>query len=469
MPVLKTLVALFCICIAVAIGFMAFAWRSAIDPIAVRSQHFPSDLVRRGAALAALGDCNTCHTAPGGRAFAGGRAVATPFGTIYATNITPDAETGIGRWSEAAFRRALHEGVDRAGRQLYPAFPYDHFTLVTDDDVHALYAYVMTRDPVHATAPGNDLAFPFNIRPLLAGWKLLYFRKGRYQPNPQHSAEWNRGAYLVEGLAHCGACHTPRGVLGAEREQDRFGGGDAEGWAAYALDQASPAPVHWNEAALVSYLRNGWHEAHGVAHGPMAAVIDDLGSIPDADIAAIADYMKDIVGTPSEQQRLAGDALVEQSRQRRFGSKHVPKENNSVEAPADAQKPGAILYQAACADCHTGSRPLPFGGLDLALSTGPSAPDPRNVINVVLWGLPAADGRRSPIMPGFANALTDRQLADLIGYVRAKFSNKPPWANIDKDIQDARTGVSPVEVYPAPAIELSRMVAAQAASQHEKQ
>jgi mono/diheme cytochrome c family protein len=465
MPVLRTLVALFVVCITVVIGFIAFAWRSAIEPIAASAQNFSPELVKRGAALAALGDCKTCHTAPGGRAFSGGRGVATPFGTIYATNITPDADTGIGRWSEAAFRRAMREGVDRDGRQLYPAFPYDHFTLATDEDIHALYAYVMTRDPVRATAPANELAFPFNIRPLLAGWKLLFLRQGPYRPDASHSAAWNRGAYLVEGLAHCGACHTPRNALGAEQRQNSFGGGEADGWTAYALNQSSPAPVHWDEAALASYLRNGWHQAHGVAHGAMAPVIDDLASISDSDIAAVATYMKDVIGEPSQQQRLTGDALIGQSHQLKPGAKPAAAESQTVGPADNARQPGALIYQAACATCHDSGRPLPFGGIDLALSTGPSAPDARNVINVVLWGLPAADAKHSPIMPGFANILTDRQLADLIGYVRSKFSAKPPWTDIDKEAGDARSGVRPVEVYPAPGIDPGRMIAGQREAQ----
>lgn len=164
-------------------AFFAWARHPAIDPIAPPDPHgLDTALVRRGAQLAALGNCNTCHTAPGGKSFAGGVAVATPFGTIYSTNITPDPETGIGNWSEAAFRRSMREGVDRAGRHLYPAFPYDHFTLLTDEDDHALYAYLMSREPVRAVAPHNELRFPFNLRIALAGWKLLFLPKGPFEP-----------------------------------------------------------------------------------------------------------------------------------------------------------------------------------------------------------------------------------------------------------------------------------------------
>src|SRR5690348_6401495 len=169
---------------AVAVGAaFLLAWRRPIEPITPPDpKSFDAALVQRGAQLAAIGNCNTCHTAPGGKSFAGGAGVPTPFGTIYSTNITPDTQTGIGSWSEAAFRRSMREGVDRAGRHLYPAFPYDHFTLITDDDNRAIYAYLMSREPVHAAVPANDLRFPFNLRVLLAGWKLLFLHQGVYQP-----------------------------------------------------------------------------------------------------------------------------------------------------------------------------------------------------------------------------------------------------------------------------------------------
>ncbi|WP_409189757.1 hypothetical protein [Bradyrhizobium sp. RDM4] len=226
-------------------GFGVYAWRPEIPAIApAPPSSFDPELVRRGARLAAVGNCNTCHTRTGGPSFAGGLRIPTQFGSIYTTNITPDAETGIGLWSEAAFQRAMHDGVDRLGRHLYPAFPYDHFTHVTEEDVRALYAYFMTRQPVHATPRANDLRFPYNQRILLAGWKLLFFRKGGFQPDERHDGRWNRGAYLVEGLSHCGGCHTPRNALGAERGNHAYDGGAAEGWTAYALDVDSPSLSH---------------------------------------------------------------------------------------------------------------------------------------------------------------------------------------------------------------------------------
>jgi mono/diheme cytochrome c family protein len=462
MQVLKTFAVLIVIALVATMGFVATAWRPPIAPVVVSDAHsFDPVLVKRGAELAAIGNCNVCHTAPGGRAYSGGLGVPTPFGTIYSTNITPDADTGIGRWSEAAFRRAMREGVDRQGRHLYPAFPYDHFTLVTDEDDSALYAYFMTRDPVPATAPANELAFPLNIRLLIAGWKFLYFRPGPYQPVPSQSAALNHGAYLVEGLAHCGACHTPRNALGAEKKRNRFAGGEAEGWTAYALDQSSPAPVLWDAAALRSYLASGWHAAHGVARGPMAAVVDNLASAPRSDLEAISAYMSAIIGEPSEDRRRAGEALLERIRQHGPASTPAAAESQTVGQGGGTAEFGALIYQAACASCHESGRPLPFGGVDLALSTGPSGPNARNMINVVLWGLPPANGERSPIMPGFAGALTDRQLADLLVFLRSRFSDKSPWTYIEKDIGDARTGRRPVMVHSAPAIRPDRTTVSQ--------
>jgi mono/diheme cytochrome c family protein len=332
----------------------------------------------------------------------------------------------------------MREVVDRLGRHLYPAFPYYHFTLMTDKDVSALYAYFMTREPVRAKTPANDVAFPLNVRVLIAGWKLLYLRPGPYQLDPAQSQEWNRGAYLVEGVAHCGACHTPRNGLGAEEEEDRFGGGLAEGFTAYALDRTSPAPIPWDTAALRFYLRHGWHAAHGVAFGPMAPVIDNLESLSTSDLEAMLTYMAPII----EKSGASGPRVAQATREQ------VQARAPASEPAADAAASGAKIYQAACAGCHQGRRPLPFGGINLGLSTGPSAPTARNVINVVLGGLPPAEGERNPIMPGFAGALNDEQLAALLSYLRSRFSDRPLWSDIEAEIRDARSGRRP-PTYPA--------------------
>ena len=399
----------------------AVAWRPAIDPPAPQS--FDPVLIKRGRELAAIGNCNSCHTVRGGKNFAGGLAVPTPFGTIFSSNITPDAETGIGRWSEAAFRRAMRSGIDREGRHLYPTFPYDHFTHVGDDDDRALYAFLMTREVVHAPPRDNQLSFPFNRRVVVAGWKLLFLRHDTLQPDATKSAEWNRGAYLVEGLAHCGACHTPRNALGAERVSAAFAGGDVDNWQAFALNAQSPSPVPWDAEALFAYLRDGWHGDHGSARGPMAEVVTNLSSVSASEVRAIATYMADISGAPAQNRRLKDEAALAQAR---------------AGAAAQAYAPGAAIYAAACATCHDSGRPPPFGGINLALSTTISGPDPRNLANIVLAGVRPVEGERSPIMPAFADSMNDAEIAVLLNYLRARFSDQPAWSGLDKTIEDAR-------------------------------
>jgi mono/diheme cytochrome c family protein len=449
--------------VVVALGMgtgLVWAWRSAIDPVAPPApETFDAALVARGAQLAAVGNCIACHTVPGGRSFAGGLSVPTPFGTVHSTNITPDPDTGIGRWSEAAFVRAMREGVDRAGNHLYPAFPYDHFTKVTDADNRALYAYLMTRRPVRATAPANTLPFPLNIRLTIAAWKLLYFRPGVYQPDPGHDAVWNRGAYLAESLGHCGACHTPRNALGAERADRHWAGGEAEGWTAYPIDAGSPAPVPWTAASLAFYLRNGWHEAHGVSRGPMAEVTGNLAGLPDADVAAIAAYTADRMGAPTPKR------LARAEKAKSFIADDRPKPavaDAQVLAPTQSGDRGATIYAAACAVCHESGRSQPYGGLNFHLSTAVHAATPQNIVNVTLFGLPPADGEVSAIMPAFAAVLSDADMAALLAYLRRTFTDQPPWPDLDRLVRDTRSGAHPVRVRPADGIERApRHVAAE--------
>jgi mono/diheme cytochrome c family protein len=401
------------LCVGGAAAAFAIAWRPAIaviDP--PKPQSFDANLVKRGRELAAIGNCADCHTLREGRSFAGGVPVPTPFGTIFSSNITPDPETGIGRWSEAAFRRAMRSGVDRDGGHLYPTFPYDHFTNVSDEDDTALYAFLMTREPVRASARENRLAFPLDHRVLVAGWKLLFLHRGAYRPDSTKSGEWNRGAYLVEGLAHCGACHTPRNFLGAEKSGRHFDGGEAEGWYAYALDAASPAPLPWTADTIGDYLRHGWQPKHGVALGPMAEVTHNLVAAPDTDVRAIATYVAGVLGT-----------------------RHPPPASPPIPPPGS---PGEALYRSACASCHEGSRGPPFGGIALGLSSALHAPNPTNLANVVVDGIPATGEDRAPIMPGFRPVLTNRQVSDLLTWLRARFGAPQPWDDIPLAVQAAR-------------------------------
>jgi mono/diheme cytochrome c family protein len=443
----------------VVVVFVFAAWRPALAPIEPPAANsFAAPQVRRGAALAAIGNCDVCHTVPGGRAFAGGRAVPTPFGTIFSTNITPDPDTGIGRWSEAAFQRAMRQGVRRDGRYLYPAFPYDHFTLVSGADNRALYAFLMTQPAVRATAPPNQLPFPLNIRLLLFGWNLLFLDEGPYRASAAQSEALNRGAYLTKGLAHCGACHTPRNFLGAERTNKKFAGGEAEGWTAYALDASSPAPVPWTAQALQHYLQHGFDAAHGVARGPMAAVAQDLRTVNAEDVRAIALYVAALRGSAGAPAPAIAQQLSAQAQR---GSAPAP---NSADSQAQIlsknpttnganNEEGARLYAATCAGCHKGPRAMPYGGINLALSSGITGPSARNLVNVVLYGLPAAEATRRPIMPGFAASLDDRQLVALATYLRERFSDKPAWNDVEATVREARRAERAASVRPAPSQE----------------
>jgi mono/diheme cytochrome c family protein len=417
--------------ILAGLGFVTLAWESEIAAIkAPAKTAFDLALMKKGAELATIGNCNVCHTAKGGRPYAGGRALTTPFGTIYATNITPDPDTGIGRWSEQALHRAMRHGVNREGQHLYPAFPYDHFTTVTNDDIKAIYAFLMTRDPVRQESPPNDLRFPLNFRPVIAGWKLLYLQNGVYQPDPTRRDELNRGAYLVEGLAHCGACHTPRNRLGAERRGRYLAGGFAEGWYAPPLNAQSAAPVAWNAEALFIYLRGGWDEAHGAAGGPMATVTHNLAKAPEADVRAIAAYVASVLGAPAGDKPQRPEDVVARVADRAGTNTELVN-----------QEPGAAMFAGACATCHADK--LARGsarGINLALSTAVNGPDPRNAIRAILDGIGPLDQGRSPYMPGFATTFTDEQMAHLLAYVRWRFTTQPAWTGVEERVRRIRAG-----------------------------
>jgi mono/diheme cytochrome c family protein len=400
----------------IAVVGALLVWKPQIDPIETpKTTAFNSTLVIKGAQLAAIGNCAVCHTTPGGKAYAGSRALPTPFGTIYSSNITPEAETGIGNWSEEAFRRALRDGVDRKGRHLYPAFPYDHFTHLSDDDINALYAFIITRDPVHSESPANKLRFPFNIRPLLAGWKLLFLERGPRNGDTAQSAEWNRGAYLAESAAHCAACHTPRNFLGAERKSRAYAGGDSEGWDAPALNSSSPAPVAWTADQLFDYLRTGWQARHGAAVGPMASVTENLAGVPEKDDRAIAVYI----------------ASLSEGRQ-----DTLPPPPRSSGATSAA----ATIYIGACSVCHDKPAGDASQGLPLSLSSSLREARPRNAINTILRGIARRPGEPGPFMPAFDGMLTDGQIADLTAYIRSRFTNEPAWGNISDEIGKIRKG-----------------------------
>ena len=405
--------------------------QGAFEPVRGSSPFDPAQ-VARGGQLAAIGNCAVCHTRPGGKPYAGGLAIETPFGTIFSTNITPDPDTGIGKWSGADFMRAMHDGLDRAGRHLYPAFPYDHFTKVTDADVNVIYAFVMTREPVRAITPSNKLAFPFNVRPFLTAWKALYFEKGVFRPDAARSEEWNRGAYLVEGLAHCSACHTPRNALGAEDKQRKFAGGEAQGWHGPAMNAASPAPKPWSADQIFNYLRNGRDDLHGIAAGPMVQVVHNLSQVPESDVRAIGHYIESLSGPRSAELR---NTPKEAEAPRIRSAAAANAGNQETRGGVSRANDGAAVFAGACASCHDPSKTT-MKTVPLALTTSVNAPDPRNLIHVILNGIWPQAGEPGALMPGFAAELTDKQVAALVAYLRAHFSTRPAWDDAPESVRE---------------------------------
>ncbi|HEX3846838.1 MAG TPA: c-type cytochrome [Steroidobacteraceae bacterium] len=388
-------------------------------------------LTKQGRYLATAGDCISCHTRAGGEPFAGGRALDTPFGVIHSANITPDVATGIGRWSEADLARAMREGIAADGTHLYPAFPYTAYTKVTDADVHAIFAYLRSLKPVRYSPPGDRMHFPFSVRGLLAAWNLMFLEQGRYVADPARSAEWNRGAYLVQGLEHCGACHTPRNVLGGEQASLALTGAEyldtvadevvdgritpmdertVRPWSAANLTSAASGLKAWSVEALVDYLKTG-HSPRAAAFGPMSEVVANSTShLSAADLKAIAVYLKSFAPAPASRP----------------------------DSPsAERMKAGEAVFSARCGDCH-----LPSGlGMPRSANTDASktapplagsaalqAPSPATLINVILYGAherQASDGSW-PKMSGFelAVGLDDEAIADLGTYVRASWGNQ---------------------------------------------
>jgi mono/diheme cytochrome c family protein len=404
-------------------GCGALGWQSAIDAIAPPQPNgFAPAAITAGEQLAAAGNCAGCHTIAVGSPFGGGLGLETGFGVVYSTNISPDPQTGIGNWSEHAFVRAMREGVARDGTQLLPAFPYTHFTRLTDDDVRALYAYFMTRPAVVQANRPDGLRFPFNVRALQVSWKWLYFKSGRFVSDSAKSADWNRGAYLAEGIAHCAACHTPRNRWGAEVVDAPYAGAPLDGWLAPALNASNPAPMPWTQQDLYAYLRKGESELHGTAAGPMADVVHEgLAKLPDSDVQALATYFA--AGNGSAAVQAAAPAALKLAMSRRLVDKGRETE------------PGANLYLAACATCHYS--PIAAQG-SLSLSTALTSADPSNFIQTVLQGV-GGHGAPGPYMPAFAAALTDDDVALLASYLRLTRSDLPAWSNLPQAVAARRS------------------------------
>ena len=409
-------------------------WRPSIAPVAPASATvYTVQTIEKGRQLAALGNCAQCHSAPDGPALAGGLAMDTPFGTVYSTNITPDVATGIGAWSFSAFQRAMREGVARDGHRLYPAFPYTAYTRMTDEDLTALYAWLMSQPPVRAEASSTQLKFPFSLRPLLAGWNALYLEAGpRPSGEATRSAQWQRGEYLVNGVGHCGACHTPRNALGAEQGGAAFlSGAMVKGWEAPSLTARQPGPVPWTEQAFHDYLRRGHSPQHGSVGGPMAEVVRNLQDVPEADVRAMAHYLASFgTGATPQQAEQAAAAAIAQGAQ---------------VAPA-LLGPAQRLFEQACGACHhDGQGPRVLGlNVPLALNGNLHSDRPDNLLRTILEGVQEPATRDIGFMPAFSQAFDDAQLAELAGYMRARFApQRPAWRDLPEAVARARAQAAP--------------------------
>lgn len=369
-----------------------------------------AERIARGAYLARLGDCVACHTTRGGAPFAGGRGIATPFGTIHASNLTPDPDTGLGRWTADDFWRALHDGRSRDGRALYPAFPYPDYTRVTRADADALFDYLRSVPPVKQPNRPHALSFPYDQPWMLAAWRALYFRPAHFEPDPARTAGWNRGAYLVQGLGHCDSCHAERNALGAVRAGTELRGGTIAGQNWYAPSLHSPAEggvAHWTPDTVVQLLATGTTPGATVT-GPMAEVVFRSTQYwTPADLRATAEYLRSLPQDPAPPPR-------------RTASAGIPPDD-----PVLAR--GRDLYGKHCADCHADDGAGKAGAYPpLAGNRAVTMPVATNVIRTVLSGgfAPATAGNPRPYgMPPFAHELNDADTAAVVGYIRRAWGN----------------------------------------------
>jgi mono/diheme cytochrome c family protein len=390
---------------------IAWAWprEQAVASRSPADYAMTPDNLARGAYLARAGDCMACHTVRGGTPYAGGRAIETPFGRLYAPNITPDRDTGIGAWNANDFWRALHNGKSRDGRLLYPAFPYTNYTRVTRPDADALFAYLRSLAPVRQANPAHDLRFPYNQQLTLAGWRLLYFKPGVHADDPGRDAAWNRGAYLVGGLGHCSACHSNRNSLGAVEGPLTGGLIPMQGWYAPSLSSNAEAGLgSWDSAQIVQLLKTGV-SPRATVFGPMAEVVaQSLQHLTDADLAAMASYLKSLPATPDPQR---GEAVVDAA------GKQVLEQ-------------GRKIYGEHCVDCHgANGQGAPPAWPPLAGNRALTMDESVNAIRIVLNGgfAPGTAGNPRPYgMPAYGHRLSDAEVAAVVTYLRASWGNRAP-------------------------------------------
>ena len=386
----------------------------ALDPTGVPAELKTASLVEQGEYLARAADCAACHTAEGGVPYAGGRAFVLPFGTLYSTNITPDKDTGIGNYSDANFLDAVHKGIGQGNRKLYPAMPFASYTYMTNADALAIKAYLFSLAPAHAPAPQNTLSFPFNQRLAMGVWALLFNPDKRFEPRSGRDAQWNRGAYLVEAMAHCGECHTPRNLMQALNQREKFAGAVQAGWRAYNITSDPKSGIGaWSETDLAHYLAAGHADGRGTAAGPMGEAVDNsLQYLAQSDIVAMVTYLRSVsaIATPDLPERKASPA--------------PPSHAEGVAAQVDSR--GKAVYAGACAGCHdwTGVSPV----IPLATLTGVRSvndPTATNVVQIILTGAHRHTLDTQASMPSFGGAYSDEEIASLANYVTARFGAQP--------------------------------------------
>jgi mono/diheme cytochrome c family protein len=412
--VLVVVVALFLI---LGPGPMAFSKGRKVDladyhaanPSGVPAALVQASLIKKGEYLAKAADCLVCHTANGGEAYAGGYAFVLPFGTLYSTNITPDKATGIGNYSDAQFLAAVHRGVRRDGANLYPAMPYTSYTYMTDADALAIKAYLFSLAPVSSPNRSNALAFPFNQRWAIRVWSALVNANERFKPDAEKSAEWNRGAYVAEALAHCGECHTPRNLAFALNNRKKFGGALTAGWRAYNISSDKENGVGaWQDEELIAYLATGHAAGHGSAAGPMGEAVDEsFSQLAPEDVHAIVAYLRSV---PSSVSSDLPAALA-------------PAAPDSHKAGlAAAESRGKQVYEGACVSCHGWSGISDI--TEYATLTGARAvndPHGTNVAQIVLAGMKRSSPAGVTEMPGFGAAYSDSDIAAVVNYVTTRF------------------------------------------------
>jgi mono/diheme cytochrome c family protein len=403
------------------IGPMAFAGGSTValadyhgaDPTGVPAELANADQIKRGEYLARAADCEVCHTAPGGAAYAGGLGFSLPFGTLYSTNITADKETGIGDYSDADFLNAVQNGVRKDGARLYPAMPYPSYTYMTDADALAIKAYLLSRPAVHAANRADTLGFPFNQRWSMIIWSWFFNPTSRFAPNTAQSAQWNRGAYLAEALAHCGECHTPRNLAFALDNRKKFAGAETAGWQAFNITSDKGTGIGgWSDDEVFAYLAKGHALNHGTAAGPMGEAVDQSFShMSDSDIHALVAYLRSVppIATPGLPATIAPPAPV-----------------TPTEAKLSADALGKKVFEEACVSCHdwTGVSAI-SSYATIAGARAVNDPAATNVAQIVISGTRRQTPKGIISMPAFGAAYSDTEIAAVVNYVTARFGSEP--------------------------------------------